>query len=187
MDRLAHIIDTYADGLIKDPDTREAWPYVPVGEMVVREARARLGDVHDYPVSMGCALIEGESWFRNIFGCDWGSRWTYEPPYCQVYVTKKRVQKLIANVQNGGRQNGVGLTQLTSIDFVYRAEELGGAHLPINQIKVGFDLLAQLVKTYGYYGGVGAYNAGPGNRWAVRWTYTANFEARHNNWIRRLA
>jgi hypothetical protein len=108
------------------------------------------------------------------------------PPYCQVKVTKDRVQKLIANVENGGGQNGVGLTQLTAIDFVYRAEKLGGAHIMRNQLEVGFDLLGDLVATYGYYGGVGAYNAGPGNRFAVRWTYTDSFEKRHVAWINRL-
>ena len=183
---LSRIIDRYADAAITDPATRRAWPYIPVGELIVRESRKFLSDVHDYPVSLGCALVEGESWFRNIFGCDWGSQWTTVPPYCQVYVTEARVQKLIANVENGGGQNGVGLTQLTDISFIYKAERLGGAHIMKNQLTIGFDLLAQLIATYGYYGGVGAYNAGPGNRFDVRWTYTANLEARHNKWIARL-
>lgn len=183
---LARIIDRYADALITDQETRKAWPYIPVGALIIRESRKRLAGVHDYPVSLGCALVEGESWFRNVFGCDWGSRWTNTPPYCQVYVTKERVKRLIANVEDGGGQNGVGLTQLTDISLVYAAERLGGAHLMENQLAVGFDYLADLIETYGYYGGVGAYNAGPGGRWSVRWTYTANLESRHNRWISRL-
>lgn len=185
---LARTINQYANWLIKDPDTRLAWPWVPIGRMIIEESRRRLGPVHNYPVSLGCALVEGESWFRNIFGCDWGSKWTNVPPYCQVYVTEERVKKLIANVQRqaGLGQNGIGLTQLTSMELVMRAEDMGGAHIMRNQLVVGFDYLADLIDSYGYFGGVGAYNAGPGNRNSVRWTYTANLEARHNAWIRRL-
>jgi hypothetical protein len=162
------------------------WPYEPVAHHVVELSREILSDVHDYPVSLGCALVHQESWFRNIFGCDFGSRWTWEPPYCQVVVTKNRVQKLIENFESGGGQNGVGLTQLTSREFIYEAEKLGGAHLPRNQLIVGYKLLAGLIRSYGYYGGVGAYNAGPGNRMAVRWTYTKSVEDKHNLWIARL-
>jgi hypothetical protein len=173
-------INTYAEALTDD------WPYVPVADAVVDMARKHFTGVHNYPISLGCALVHQESWFRNIMGCDWGSRWTWEPPYCQVLVTKGRVKKLIENIEDGGGQNGVGLCQLTDISFVREAEALGGAHIPRNQLDVGFNLLARLIKTYGYYGGVGAYNAGPGNRNAVRWTYTQSVEDKHNLWIARL-
>jgi hypothetical protein len=43
-------------------------------------------------------------------------------------VTRDRVQALIAHVEGGGISNGVGLTQLTSIDLIQQAEAEGGAH-----------------------------------------------------------
>jgi hypothetical protein len=93
---------------------------------------------------------------------------------------------LIANFESGGGQNGVGLTQLTSREFVYEAERLGGAHMPRNQCRVGFSLLQSLIDDYGYEGGIGAYNAGPGNRWSVRWTYTQSVINKDNAWKKRL-
>lgn len=185
---LSRIIDRYGDALITDPETRKAWPFVPVGELIVRASRKHLARVHDYPVSLGCALVEGESWFRNIFGCDWDIPNPYKPPYCQIYVTKSRVERLIENYYTPpiGGANGIGYTQLTHMGIVEDAQAAGGAHLPAVQLAIGFEFLADLIELYGYYGGVGAYNAGPGNRYAVRWTYTANLEARHNKWISRL-
>jgi hypothetical protein len=161
------------------------WTYRPVAEAIVEEARQALIPVR-YPVSLVCAQVEQESWGRNIFGCDWGERWTDVPPYCQIPVTKERVQRLIANVEAGGGQNGVGLPQLTTIDLVYRAEALGGAHIPRNQLRVSCDYLAVLIRLYGYEGGLGAYNAGPSRRSSVRWTYTEAVIQKHNAWIARL-
>ena len=177
---LARRIDSHAESLTDD------WPYEPVGAMLITLARKYLSHVHDYPVSLGCALVHQESWFRNIFGCDWGERWTTEPPYCQIRVTEGRVARLLRNIREGGGENGVGLTQLTAQELVMRAENLGGAHIPKNQLIVGFALLGSHIQNYGYYGGVGAYNAGPGNRWAVRHTYTQQLEDKHNAWINRL-
>src|SRR5687768_14545482 len=73
------------------------------------------------PLALALALVEQESDFRNIFGCDLGPR--DGVPFCHQEVTRDRVQALINHVERGGASNGIGLTQLTSIDFIKGAEK----------------------------------------------------------------
>ena len=113
-------------------------------------------------LALALALVEQESGFRNIFGCD-GGRMIGKAPWCHQPVTRQRVQELIAHVSAGGTSNGVGLTQLTSIGFIRQAEALGGAHLPAAQCRVGFGLLHDLIARHGERTGIGAYNGGEGN------------------------
>jgi hypothetical protein len=151
----------------------------------VRRARAN-GGQHAYriilearragiPLSWAFALIEQESGFRNIFGCDWGTPnpGRFYPPYCRVPVTRERVQTLLQY----GRPNGVGLTQLTDFNYVRRAERTKvarafGAHLPGNQIRVGMEVLKE--KTGGDMGQAWRYN---GSR-----EYQAQIKAKQRRW-----
>ena len=158
--------------------------YRPIGEDIVSEVE-RMGPGGLY-LSTACALIEKESGGKNIFGCDWGSRWTNIPPYCQVAVTEARVKALIRNVNSGGGQNGVGVTQLTSIDLVKEAERIGGAHIPRFQMRVGFRYLNDLIARFGWPEGAAAYNAGPGNYQSVMATYGADMARLERRWARRL-
>jgi hypothetical protein len=136
-----------------------------------------------------CALVDHESGGgNNIFGCDWGARWTLEPPYCNVPVTRERVQALLRNIDEGGGQNGVGLTQLTSVNLVREAEQRGGAHLPEHQCSVGFEYLKSLVDDLGYVHGIAAYNAGPGNaQLGITNGYYGKVQARREKWKQLLA
>lgn len=154
------------------------------GSAIVEAAR-RTG----LDLALACALVDHESiGGQNIFGCDWGARWTEEPPYCQVPVTPERVRALLANIENGGGQNGVGLTQLTSVGYVRQAEALGGAHIPLNQCLVGFEVLKGHIDRFGYARGIGAYNAGAGNpELGIDNGYYAKVRARHDVWKQRLA
>jgi hypothetical protein len=127
------------------------------------------------PLSWAFALIEQESGFRNIFGCDWGSRYPnrYAPPYCRVPVTKDRVQALL----RFGKPNGVGLTQLTDFSYVRRAERTKvsrgyGAHLPGNQIRVGMQVLKE--KTGGDMAQAWRYNGA--------WEYQGQIRATQRRW-----
>jgi len=113
------------------------------------------------PLALALALVEQESGFRNIFGCDLGPKSV--APWCHQHVTRVRVQALIAHVENGGTSNGVGLTQLTSIDFIRQAEAEGGAHKVGPQCRVGFRILHGLIERNGERVGIGAYNGGEGN------------------------
>ena len=136
-----------------------------------------------------CALVDHESaGGQNIFGCDFGSTWTWEPPYCNVPVTAERVQALLSNIATGGGQNGVGLTQLTSVGFVHEAEQRGGAHLPEHQCSVGFEHLKSLVDDLGYMYGIAAYNAGAGNAaLGISNGYYGKIQARRETWKQLLA
>lgn len=113
------------------------------------------------PPALALALVEQESGFRNIFGCDQGPRET--APWCHQDVTRERVKALIDHVEHGGISNGVGLTQLTSIGFIRQAEAEGGAHRVEAQCRVGFQLLHDLIARHGQRVGIGAYNGGEGN------------------------
>jgi hypothetical protein len=113
------------------------------------------------PLGLALALVEQESAFRNIFGADHGPQ--NAVPWCHQPVTQQRVQELIRYVENGGISNGVGLTQLTSIDLIKQAEAEGGAHTPEAQCRVGFRLLHGLIERHGEHTGIGAYDGGEGN------------------------
>ncbi len=159
-------------------------PFEPIGDIVVEEC-ARMGEGGLW-VSTAAALIQQEAGGKNLFGCDWGSRWTNVPPYCQVRVTRDRVKLLIENFRDGGGQNGIGLTQLTSMDYVMEAERMGGAHLPRFQMRVGFRLLNDNINDMGFQAGAAAYNAGRGNYMAVYYTYGASVVRLQQEWQRRL-
>lgn len=160
-------------------------PYKPIGQVMIEEVE-RMGADGLY-LSTAAALVEKESGGKNLFGCDWGARWTNEPPYCQVAVTQARVKALIRNVNAGGGQNGVGLTQLTSIGLVQEAERMGGAHLPRFQMRVGFRYLNDLIADLGWPAGAAAYNAGAGNWRAVIDTYGASVARLEREWAARLS
>lgn len=160
-------------------------PYKAIAATIIEEVN-RMGPGGLY-LSTACALIEKESAGRNLFGGDWGPRWTTVPPYCQVAVTEARVKALIRNINSGGGQNGVGLTQLTSIGLVKEAERLGGAHLPRFQMRVGFRYLNSLIAQLGWPAGAAAYNAGAGNWRAVIDTYGADLARKEREWAARLA
>jgi hypothetical protein len=143
------------------------------GQVIVEEAQ-RVG----LDLALACALVAQESGGRNIFGCDLGPVGD-RPPYCHQEITRDRVQKLI----DSPFMNGVGLTQLTWFTFVDEAEALGGAHIPRNQCRVGFQLLKKYREKYPYLEAFGAYNAGEANRHSTQATrYAAHLAERHRLW-----
>ena len=166
----------------------DAYPHIPyrrIGETLVDEVE-RMGPGGLW-ISTACALVEQESGAKNLMGCDWGAEWTNEPPYCHVRVTRARVEALIRNVNVGGGQNGIGLTQLTSLDYVLKAQSLGGAWKPRYQMRVGFALLLENIELLGFQAGAAAYNAGRGNWRAVYNTYGREVVQKQQKWQRRLA
>lgn len=181
MSTQAEIIDQY----FRSKNYYDWIPYEPIGQVLVEEIERQGSD--GLYVSTAAALIEQETGGKNLFGCDWGSEWVWTPPYCQVAVTRDRVQKLIANVEAGGGQNGVGLTQLTSVEYVYAAENMGGAHLPRYQMRVGFEFLLRMVQDVGWPHGAAAYNAGRTNYRSVMDTYGASMERLEKEWASRLS
>lgn len=117
--------------------------------VVVEEAaRANL------ELASALAMLEMETGIpqRNIFGADYGPRNT--APWYHHPVTEARVKALLAQPLN----NGVGWTQLTYRPFVQEAQALGGAHKPRLQMRVGFKVLAGLIRQYGLGNGFAKYN-----------------------------
>lgn len=102
------------------------------------------------------AMLECETGIpqRNIFGGDYGSSYAGRPPYYHDAVTPARVTALLAQPLN----NGVGWTQLTYRPFVVEAQQLGGAHIPRYQMRVGFKALAGLITARGERAGFAGYN-----------------------------
>ncbi len=116
---------------------------------IIREAR-RAG----IPISLGFALVEQESSFKNVFGHD---------PTIFVgagTVTKAKYQQYKAKRGPTGRggMQGVGPCQLTWYEFQDRADRLGGCWLPQHNIRVGFGLVADLIDKHGQQTGLARYN-----------------------------
>lgn len=154
-------------------------PYTPIGEVFLEECSAE-----GLPLSVGAGLIEQESGGRNMFGCDKGATGD-RPPYCHQFVTEQRVQQLMAGNFASGL-NGVGVTQLTTAQFVIDAQNMGGAHIPRYQMRRGFRLLRTLFRQFDFMNALGAYNAGPGNPGSVFDTYSTPLAEKIWRWTQRF-
>jgi hypothetical protein len=109
------------------------------------------------PVSLGFAFIEQESGFRNVFGHD---------PVANTVkggkVTRSRYREYLRQRKAGRGMQGVGPAQLTWYEFQDQADALGGCWVPRHNIRVGFALVASLVKQHGMAKGIEKYNgSGP--------------------------
>ena len=114
---------------------------------------------NDIPYSWALGMIEQESRWENIFGCDHGAG----RAFCHQRVTNAKVDSLL----NSGLANGVGLTQLTSPGYVRDAHNRrGGAASPKNQIIVGMKVLKE--KTGGNMDLAWKYNGAPEYQNAIR-------------------
>ncbi len=124
---------------------------------------------NDLPYSWMLAMIEQESGWRNIFGCDHGPG----KAYCHQKVTNERVRAL----RRSGLNNGVGYTQLTSPAYVDAAmRRRGGAASVRNQIIVGAQVLKE--KTGGDMSKAWRYNGDP--------AYQKQIEPRAKRWHQRF-
>jgi hypothetical protein len=179
----AEIIDDF----FREQDAFPQVPYQPLGADLVRECESMGPD--GLFISTAAALVEKESGGKNIFGCDFGERFTTDPPFCQVAVTKERVKRLIDNFHQpppGIGANGIGVTQITSMDLVEEAEAMGGAHLVRHQMRVGFRFLNRLIALLGWREGAGVVGGGPGNFLSVMETYGADMARKERQWAERL-
>lgn len=96
------------------------------------------------PISLGFAMVEKESDFRNVFGHDPTS--SIPRSWMGTKVTRKKYLHYRANRMRGLGMQGVGPTQLTWYEFQYQADRLGGCHIPRHNIRVGFGILADYYK-----------------------------------------
>lgn len=116
---------------------------------IVVEARR-----NNLAISEALAVIEHESGFRNIFGCDRGG------PFCHQPVTKAKVLDLVRRVQAGGVSNGVGHGQLTWIGYIQEANRDGGAWVPRVNIATALKIVGSHKARHGWKKGLEVYNAG---------------------------
>lgn len=167
----ARVIDTYFEGRYQQYGEYEGF-----GELIVKKAEDT-----GLKLPLACALVEQESGGRNVFGCDAGG------PFCHDPVTRERVKHIVDGGKFRHGMQGIGLTQITWWEFVLKAEKLGGAHLPANQLQVGFALMADYVKSFPFKEALGAYNAGPQSRGlGIQNGYAAEVAAKHEAWAHRL-
>lgn len=116
---------------------------------IIMEAR-RTG----IPISLGFALIEQESHFRNVFGHDP----THSiPEEWKGSVVSKQKYDFYKRHRSDGMQ-GVGPAQLTWWEYQDAADRRGGAWKPKHNIAVAFDHLSSLIQTHGMKQGLAAYN-----------------------------
>lgn len=128
----------------------------------------------DILVGSALAMLEMETGIpqRNIFGCDHGEG----VAFCHQEVTPTRVKELLASPYS----NGVGWTQLTYRPFVVSAQEMGGAHIPRYQMRVGFRILRENFDRFGsIYAMYRAYN-GTG---AAAEAYASRAVALRDKWL----
>jgi hypothetical protein len=121
------------------------------GELIVAEAQ-RAG----LPLALACALVEQESSFRNVFGHDA----VQNPTPKGSRVTRASYLRYRDLRDAGLGAQGVGVTQLTFPPFQDRADSLGGCWKVSNQLRVGYQVLAESIAAHGVRGGLAAYNAG---------------------------
>ncbi|MFP5379559.1 MAG: hypothetical protein ACLGHP_07390 [Vicinamibacteria bacterium] len=113
---------------------------------IVLEAR-RAG----IPISLGFALIEQETGFRNVFGSD-------PTIYRGAGRVTKRKYLAYKRARGKTRMQGVGPAQLTWWEFQDRADRLGGCWVPRHNIRVGFEVLAAHIERHGRTMGIARYN-----------------------------
>jgi hypothetical protein len=107
---------------------------------IIRESRG-----HGIPISAGFALVQKETYFRNIFGHDGTT--SIPNSWKGGAVTKSRYAYYKARRPTHGMQ-GVGPTQLTWYSFQDEADKLGGCWRPGINIHVGLRNFSASFKTY---------------------------------------
>ena len=146
------------------------------GRHIVAEARrARLA------LPLACALVEQESSFRNVYGHDD----VPNPVVKGSRVTRETYLRYRAARDAGLGAQGVGVTQLTWPLYQDRADRLGGCWSVRNQLRVGFEVLADHIARHGVRGGLATYNAGKPTSPAGL-AYAAKVLEREKRWKRVL-
>jgi hypothetical protein len=145
-----------------------------LAEIIVEEARRA-----HLPISLGFALCEQETGFRNVFGHDP----TIFVGAGNVTTAKYRAYKK-ARVASGNRKmQGVGVVQLTWWETQDEADRAGGCQHSRYNIRTGFNTLAARIRGFGYAKGIERYNgSGPA---AV--AYSRTVRARTDKWHARLS
>lgn len=128
--------------------------------------------------SLALAILQQESWGRNVFGHD---------PTIYVgagEVTKEKYLAYRAARRASGNRamQGVGPMQLTWWEFQDGADKMGGAWKPKYNLRYGYRRLAALIDAHGTWEGVKRYNgSGPSAE-----AYARSVMLRQQLWHERL-
>lgn len=96
------------------------------------------------PISLGFAMCEKETGFRNIFGHDL----TIFVGSGEVTEDRYKSYKRARDAQRPRRMQGVGPPQLTWYEFQDRADKLGGCWIEKHAIRVGMEVIGSYYNTY---------------------------------------
>jgi hypothetical protein len=133
------------------------------------------------PLSLGYAVVEHESAFRNVFGHD--PTGSIPSSWKGGIVTKARYLYYKARRKAGHGMQGVGPGQLTWYATQDRADAVGGCYKWSPNVRVTLATLKENIRAYGYVHGVERYNgAGPA---AV--TYSRVVRGLASQWHRKLS
>lgn len=145
-----------------------------IGRLIVQACRR-----YNLPISLGFALFEQESGFRNVFGHDPTNAIPKKWMGQQVTRTRYRYYKL--RRKRYGMQ-GVGVGQLTWWETQDMADKRGGCWKSEHNIDVAVQTLAARVRDYGYVDGIKRYNGtGPAAD-----AYSRRVRALADLWHKRL-
>jgi hypothetical protein len=145
--------------------------------MVTVHVRTRI------PLSVIAALVEQESTFRNVWGCD-PSPNGKTTGLCHRRVTRRRYRSYreARGATGRGGMQGVGPAQLTWYEFQDAADKRGGCHRIVPNITVGAGLIWNYMQRYGRLTGLRMYN---GNGPAAE-RYALQVNTRITKWHRIL-
>ena len=147
------------------------------GALIVEEAE-RAG----VSLPLACALVEQESSFRNVFGHD-----AVRNPIRKGSRVNRESYVRYRDFRDAGLgSQGVGLTQLTLAPFQDRADDLGGCWKVRNQLRVGYEFLADAIARHGVRRGLAVYNAGSPSS-AAGLDYASKVLTRRRRWKQVLA
>lgn len=123
------------------------------------------------PISLGFALVEQESGFKNVFGHD---------PTIYVGAGTVTKSKYLDYKRKRGHTHmqGVGPCQLTWWATQDAADKAGGCWKPAVNIRVAFKILAGNIRREGRHDGIKAYN-GSG---AAAERYARQVEEKQKRW-----
>lgn len=123
--------------------------------LTVRALRAG----HIKPQTAAAVLSKETGNGANIWGHD-ADRAGCIPP-CGGPVTRANYRAYRARRRRDRRMQGCGPVQLTWFEFQDRADRLGGCWRPGVSMRVGFDVVRELVEAHGLERGLNAYNGDP--------------------------
>jgi hypothetical protein len=111
------------------------------------------------PISLGFALVEQETGFRNVWGHDPAPNGgTSQLGGSKVTKAAYLAYRKRRGARGRGGMQGVGPCQLTWYAYQDKADQFGGCWVAKHNIRVAFELLAAQMRAHGTRAGIRSYN-----------------------------